>query len=76
MPPVGGPDARRPPGQPGPPAVAGLGRPGAGPNAVSTISVSRSSFAGTYRYSAIVEAPSSAATRPMDTDPSPSVAAR
>src|SRR5690242_6266786 len=54
----------------------GSAAPGAGPNAVSTISVSRSSLAGTYRYRAIVEAPSSAATRPMDTDPSPSVTAR
>jgi len=39
---------------------------GGGPDAASTMSLTSSSLALTYRYRDMVEAPSSAATRPMD----------
>ena len=53
----------------------GASGPGESPQAASTISLSSSSFADTWRYRDIGAAPSSAATRPMDTASSPSVSA-
>src|SRR6516162_4170355 len=48
---------------------------GGGPYAASTMSLTSSSLALTYRYRDIVEAPRSAATRLIDTAPRPSRAA-
>jgi hypothetical protein len=48
---------------------------GGGPSAASTMSVTSSSLAATYRYSDMVEAPRSPATRLMETAAMPSVAA-
>ena len=54
--------------------TADSGSGGGGPNAASTIRFSSSLLEPTYRYRAIVPAPSSAATRPIETAASPSVA--
>src|ERR1700733_10369054 len=54
--------------------TADSGSGGGGPNAASTIRFSSSLLEPTYRYRAIVPAPSSAATRAIETAASPSVA--